>query len=397
MNRRRFLTTAAGLAVAANVRADGASPVGLTRADLPTPALLVDLDAFEKNIRTMAEHCKAAGVGFRPHAKTHKCPEIAKRQVKAGALGVCAATVPEAEAMAAAGIRGVLLTSPIVDRRKIERMVKLAKDGGDVMLSVGHAREVDLLGEAAAAAKVTIPVLVDLDVGDRRTGIAPGEPALELGRLVDRTTTLKLRGLQAYAGLASHVVGFEKRAQVSQKAMQQAVDTRDLFAKHGLEAGILSGGSTGTYNIDSAIHGVTELQVGSYVFMDLSYQRIGGRGTENYDDFQHSLTVLTTVVNANAQDRVTIDAGTKALDTTVPIRAQAKDRLGITYSFGGDEFGILTAAAGMKLPGLGERLEFYVPHCDPTTNLHDRIYAMRGEKVEAVWEIAARRETKAGR
>jgi D-serine deaminase-like pyridoxal phosphate-dependent protein len=397
VTRRTFLgSTAMTTFTAAGQLQAGASPVdeyrGRRKADLPTPALLVDLERLQHNLRTMAEHCKNAGCGFRPHAKTHKCPEIARRQVAAGALGVCVATVPEAEAMVAAGIRGVLLTSPILERHKIARMVTLAQKG-EVMLAVGHPRQVDLLDEAAQAAKITINVLVDLDVGDRRTGIQPGEPALELGRRISRAKQLRLRGLQAYAGLASHVVGFERRDKVSRQAMGQAVDTRDLFAKNNLEAGILSGGSTGTYNIDSAIRGITELQVGSFVFMDVDYRRIGGRNNAPvYEDFQPSLTVLTTVVSATHADRVTVDAGTKALDTTVSLRAQAKDRQGISYGFGGDEFGILTAEQGAELPRLGDRLEFIVPHCDPTTNLHDRIYAMRGDRVEAVWPIRARRE-----
>ncbi|MCI0638157.1 MAG: DSD1 family PLP-dependent enzyme [Gemmataceae bacterium] len=401
MNRRTFITAslATGLAAApaahAQVQAGAALGEefrGRTKADLPTPALLVDLDRLESNLRTMAEHVQKAGCGLRPHAKTHKCPEIARRQIATGALGICVATVPEAEDMVAAGIRGVLLTSPIVERRKIARMAALAGKG-DVLLAVGHPRQVELLSAAAEAAKATVSVLVDLDVGDRRTGMRPGEPALELARLIAKNKNLRLRGLQAYSGMASHTVGFERRDKVSRQAMQQAVETRDLFAKQRLEAGILSGGSTGTYNIDSTIRGVTELQVGSYVFMDVDYRRIGGRGNAAlYDDFQPSLTVLTTVVSATHADRVTVDAGTKALDTTTPHRAQAKDRQGIVYGPAGDEFGALTAEKGVNLPRLGERLEFIVPHCDPTTNLYDRLYAARGDRVEAVWPVLARRE-----
>jgi D-serine deaminase-like pyridoxal phosphate-dependent protein len=398
MKRRTFLTAGlgAGLVGAWQSRAGaGASPGeeyrGRAKADLPTPALLVDLERLESNLRTMAEHCQKAGCRLRPHAKTHKCPEIARRQVAAGAAGVCVATVPEAEAMVTAGIRGVLLTSPIVERHKIARMVALAGKG-EVLLAVGHPRQAELLDTAAQTAKLVISVLVDIDVGDRRTGIPPGEAALELGRLVARAKHLRLVGLQAYSGSASHTVGFERRAKVSRQALQQALDTRDLFVKHGLEVGILSGGSTGTYNIDSAIRGVTELQVGSYVFMDVDYRRIGGRGNEVvYDDFHPSLTVLTTVVSATHADRVTVDAGTKALDTTTRFRPAAKDLQGLSYSPAGDEFGTLTAE-GADLPRLGDRLEFIVPHCDPTTNLYDRFYAMRGNRVEAVWPIAARRE-----
>ncbi len=398
MHRRSFLAASASIAVNGRSATAASQPArdvdfrGRTRAELPTPALLVDLPAFEANLRTMADHCKKAGCGFRPHAKTHKCPEIARRQVDAGALGVCVATVPEAEAMVGAGIRGVLLTSPILEPGKIARMVALAQRG-DVMLSLGHARQAELLNDAAQKADATVNVLIDLDVGDRRTGILPGDPALDLARGIARQKNLRLRGLQAYAGHASHVVGFAQREKVSREAMGRAVATRELLTKAGIKTDILSGGSTGTYNIDSAIRGVTELQVGSYVFMDVDYRRIGGRNEQAvYTDFRPSLTVLATVVSATHADRVTVDAGTKGLDTTVPWRAEAVGQPGLTYRVGGDEFGILTVEKGARLPRLGGRLEFIVPHCDPTTNLYDRIYAMRGDRVEAVWPVAARRE-----
>jgi D-serine deaminase-like pyridoxal phosphate-dependent protein len=399
MRRRSFLTAAAGLAAAraADAAQPGHPPAaadfrGRARAELPTPALLLDLAAFEANLRTMADYCKKAGCGIRPHAKTHKCPEIARRQVAAGARGVCVATVPEAEAMVRAGIRGVLLTSPILEPGKVARMAALARTG-DVLLAVGHARQAELLDEAARGAGAAVGVLIDLDVGDRRTGVLPGEPALELARLVARCEHLRLRGLQAYAGHASHVVGFAEREKVSRLAMGKAVSTRDLLARAGLRGEILSGGSTGTYDIDGAIEGVTELQAGSYVFMDVDYRRIGGRdGQAVYGDFRPSLTVLTTVVSAGHPDRVTVDAGTKALDTTVPWRAEAVHTPGLSYRPAGDEFGVVTAGKGAGLPRLGDRLEFIAPHCDPTTNLYDRIYAMRGGRVEAVWLLAARRE-----
>ena len=402
MHRRSFLT-AAGIAAAraADARQPGHPPAtatelkGRARAELPTPAILLDLVAFEANLPTMAEYCKKAGCGLRPHAKTHKCPEIAKRQVASGARGVCVATVPEAEAMVQAGIRSVLLTSPILEPGKLARMAALAKTG-DVLLAVGDARQVELLDEAAREAGATVDVLIDLDVGDRRTGILPGEPALELARLVAKSKRMRLRGLQAYAGHASHVVGFAEREKVSREAMGKAVSTRDLLAKVGLKVTSLSGGSTGTYSIDGAIEGVTELQAGSYVFMDVDYRRIGGRdGQAVYGDFRPSLTVLTTVVSATHPGRVTVDAGTKALDTTVPWRPEALHTSGLSYQQSGDEFGAVTAGEGVRLPRLGDRLEFIVPHCDPTTNLYDRIYAMREDHVEAVWPLVARRESRA--
>src|SRR5262249_49671582 len=207
-----------------------------------------------------------------------------------------------------ADIRGVLLTSPVLEPGKVARMAALAKTG-EVLLAVGHARQVELLDEAARKAGTTVDVLIDLDVGDRRTGVLPGEPALELARLVARGKQLRLRGLQAYAGHASHVVGFAEREKVSREAMGKAVSTRDLLAGAGLKGTILSGGSTGTYNIDSAVEGVTELQAGSYVFMDVDYRRIGGRDRQAvYSDIRPSLTVLTTVVSATHSDRATVDA-----------------------------------------------------------------------------------------
>jgi D-serine deaminase-like pyridoxal phosphate-dependent protein len=392
VDRRQFFAAAVASGVAGPLAAADSKLLPATKADLPTPALLVDLAAFEANLKKMAEHCKQAGRGFRPHAKTHKCPEIGKRQVSAGALGVCTATVPEAEAMVAAGIQGVLLTSPIVEAGKIARMIELARKPGAVLLSVGHAREAELLLQAAQSANVAVDVLIDVDVGDRRTGVLPGEPALELARLLGKSKHVQVCGVQAYSGRSSHTVGFDERRKTSQEAWQKALETRDLLEKAGFEMKIVTGGSTGTYNIDSGIKGVTELQVGSYVFMDVDYRRIGGQNGAVYNDFQPSLTVLTTVVSASHPDRVTVDAGNKAFSTDAPYKPEAVSWAGLSYNRGGDEFGILTAEGGGKLPRIGDRLEFLVPHCDPTVNLYDRIYAVRGEKVEAVWPVLARRE-----
>ncbi len=401
LNRRSFLvaTLGAGLGGRSLVSA-GESPIvsgpidpeGLAKADIPTPALLVDLDTFELNVKTMADHCRKTGRGFRPHAKTHKCPEIARRQIASGASGVCVATVAEAEAMVRAGIRGVLLTSPIVERGKLRRMVELARGGGDVLLALGQERQLDLLAEAARAAGVTIDVLVDVDVSDRRTGARPGRPALELAQRVDRATGLRLRGLQAYSGASAHVVGFERRKKRSTEAMASAVETSALLGKSGLETSMLSGGSTGTYNIDTGIAGVTELQVGSYVFMDVEYMAIGSRtGDAVYGDFGPSLTVLTTVISASHRELVTVDAGGKAFAASPA--PEPKGRPGISYRRFGDEFGALTSSGGGQLPGLGDRLELIVPHCDPTVNLYHHMYAMRGEKIEAIWPIEGRRES----
>lgn len=391
MNRRSFVASTVGASFVSTSLTFDAAAAGQSKRELLTPVLLLDLDAFEFNLRKMAQHCRQTGVAFRPHAKTHKCPEIAKLQVAAGAVGVSVATVPEAEAMVNAGVRGVLLTSPIVEPAKIARMVQLARRG-NAMLAVGSARQVELLAQAAEAARVSVSVLIDLDVGDGRTGIACGAPALELGQLIAHKKVLRLLGLQAYSGSSSHTVGFEQRARVSREAMGKAVETRTLLERGGIEVRILSGGSTGTYNIDSQVRGVTELQVGSFIFMDVDYRRIGSKsGATVYDDFRPSLTVLSTVVSVSRPERVTVDAGTKALDTTTQWRPEAVGWTGLTYNRAGDEFGSVAAAPGSRLPELGDRVEFIVPHCDPSVNLYDRIHAMRGDRLEAVWPLAARR------
>jgi len=252
----------------------------VTIEQLSTPALVLDLDVFEANLRQLTQTLDGRSCGFRPHAKTHKCPTVAERQRAAGALGVSVATVPEAEAMVAAGLSGVLLTSPVVTPDKMARVVALAGSDPDLMAAVDHPQAVDAYDEVARAAGVTLSVLVDLDVGDHRTGAKPGKPGLELARRVVSKKNLRLRGLQAYYGIASHVVGFEARTERTQEGMGKAVATRRLLEEDGIEVEILSGGSTGTYNIDSKIEGITELQTGSFVFMDLDYRRIGGQSGE---------------------------------------------------------------------------------------------------------------------
>jgi D-serine deaminase-like pyridoxal phosphate-dependent protein len=366
-------------------------PTSRTKADLSTPALLVDLDLLEANLRRMAEHAASSGVALRPHAKTHKCPEIARRQVALGAVGISTATVAEAEAMAGAGLPGILLTSPIVDPGKIARMVGLRQKGNDVFLAVGHERQAELLEEAALAAGVVVDVLLDLDVGDRRLGVEPGEPARRLADRIGRCRGLNLIGVQAYSGIASHVAGHEARREHSRRVLAPAVEEKERLARAGFDARILSVASTGTHDIDAEIAGVTELQCGSYVFMDDDYRSIDAEGGPLLADaFAPSLSVLATVVNARP-DLAVVDAGIKAFATDVPNAPRPIGRPALTYLRRGDEFGQLTGPAD-QLPAIGDRLEFTIPHCDPTVNLYDRLYAVRGDRVVAVWPIVARRE-----
>lgn len=354
------------------------SDKGLSKLRIPTPALLLDLDAFESNLSRMASAAKLARKSLRPHAKAHKCVEIAKRQIDAGASGVCVATVAEAELMAKAGIRDLLLTSPLADPAK---MARVAATGA--MVVVDHTQQVEWYLQAAIAADVQIPVLVDLDVGDHRTGAASLDQALDIALAVDQASHLWLRGVQAYSVSGSHGRDREERTRISSHTFQLAAAARDLMANHGLHTDIVSGGSTGTWDVDLNLPEVTELQAGSYVAMDVAYRRLGV-------DFANALTVITTVISANHADFVTVDGGFKSFSTDRPFGPDPVGMEGAAYRWGGDEFGYLDVKDGESKPRLGSRIEFVPPHCDPTVNLYDRIYACRGDSVEAVWPVMGR-------
>jgi 3-hydroxy-D-aspartate aldolase len=352
--------------------------------DLPTPALLVDADAMESNLKRMASSATAAGKKLRPHAKAHKCVEVARRQIAAGAIGVCAATVPEAELMVHAGIPGVLLTSPLADVQKMARIAALASIAPDIAAVVDHPEQMRWYAQAASEANVTLNLLVDLDVGDHRTGIVPGELALHLAQEINRTPGLRFCGLQAYSVRASHTAAAEGREAFTRNTWQCAIDTAALLNRHGIPVPILTGGSTGSYQGDATVPEVTELQAGSYVFMDEAYTRIGEI------PFLNAMTVLATVISATHSDKVTVDAGFKAFSTDRPFGPTPVDRDISRYEWAGDEFGYVYQADGSIQPRLGDRIRFIPPHCDPTVNLYDRIHICRGDRVEDVWPVMDR-------
>jgi D-serine deaminase-like pyridoxal phosphate-dependent protein len=362
----------------------------LAKADLPTPCLVVDLDGLEANLAKMAGYLKAQGRAFRPHAKSHKCAEIARMCVAAGAVGACTAKIGEAEALAALGISGLLITTPMVGRYRVERAVQLAVLRPDTIFVADDAGNLADLNLAAGMAGVRLRVAVDLNVTNR-TGVTPGASAVEFVEQIVGMPHLEFVGIQAYAGHCAHIYGFAERKKGSEAAMAPAVETRRLLEAKGIACNWLSGGSTGTYNIDSHTDGITELQPGSFVFMDIDYNKIGGAdGNPFYADFANTLTVLTTVYSKPSKDLAVVDAGFKALATDKPFPAEARALPGSLYAFSGDEHGRFFLENSAKKVNLGDRVEFVVPHCDPNVNLYDRMFAVRGEEVVAVWTVDAR-------
>ena len=386
--RRSPLAPAGGATAGLLSRLDSGEAVHLD--ELPTPCLLLDLDLFEANLDKMSRNASRHSIGLRPHAKTHKCPEIARRQVEAGALGACTATIHEAEVLAAGGIPGLLITSEMVGRNKMERLVALTRSQPDTMSvvdDIAHARQ---LNDAAEAGDVRLNVLVDIDPMGRRTGTTAGDAAMALAEGILKLSKLNLRGVHSYSGASSHVVGFAERKAHSEEVMAPPIETYQRMKKAGMPVEILTGCSTGTYNIDPFLDEVTEMQVGSYVFMDVDYQIIGGEGGEVYDDFAPALTVLTTVMSKRHRDLATLDAGMKAFATDRESVPEVKGISGTRYQFGGDEHGMLQLPNPSREIKLGDRLEFVVPHCDPTVNLYNYLLLRRGEQVEGYWPVAGR-------
>jgi 3-hydroxy-D-aspartate aldolase len=369
--------------------AEGRLEVGVSKWELDTPVLCVDLDRMEANIAKMQAIVKRNGIATRPHAKTHKSAAIAKLQLQAGAIGICTAKVSEAEALLDAGIDRICMTTSNPSKNKIRRAMRLRQRSRQFIQAVDEEQNARDLSAAAKEAGVVADVVIDIAVGTR-TGIPAGEGAVALAKLVDSLPGLKLRGVLAYDGGAQHVNGFAARKERALKAMEDAARTFGAMKAAGLNTEIFSGGGTGTYSVQHLTPGFTDVQVGSYIFMDMQYLAIGSEdGSPVYNDFAPSLTVMTTVMNNRFPGRLTTDAGAKALTLNTP-RPGVIGEPGMDYNAGSDEFGAITVKDASKSYRIGDRLELIVPHCDPVVNLYDQIYAIRKERVEAVWPITAR-------
>lgn len=359
--------------------------------DIDTPALVLDLDAFEKNLSKMSEYCKNNNILLRPHAKTHKCTIIAQKQMSTGAMGICTAKISEAEAMAEGGIEEILVTSPIITDFKIKRLINIRKRTDKLMVVVDTIENAQSLSDAASSTNSTLDILIDINPpGMDRTGISPGKPALDLAKFILQSPGLHFRGIQSYAGNMQHVEGFNKRRERNLKVMEAAAETKDMMEKEGIEVEFFSGGGTGTYNIDHHLPGFTDVQVGSYIFMDVEYRAIGGQNSDEcYEDFEPSLMILTTAISQPVKGKITVDAGKKTLATDGPL-PEVKDSKDILFRFRGDEHGELAYENSSTSFKVGDKIELIAPHCDPTVNLYDHFYCVRNDLVEDIWEISAR-------
>ncbi|MGQ9553043.1 MAG: DSD1 family PLP-dependent enzyme [Anaerolineae bacterium] len=353
--------------------------IGLSKWDLDTPALLLDVDVLEANIKQMARFFAGRPARLRPHAKTHKCAEVARRQLAAGAIGITCAKLGEAEALAGAA-SDILIANQIVGASKIERLVRLRQQI-DVMVAVDSAENVEQLSAAASAAGVTLRILVEVEVGMGRCGVASPEAALALSRQVEAAPGLKFAGLMGYEGHAVMIPDYEQRKATAEKAMATLTQTKAYLEEQGLPVGIVSGGGTGTYNFTGAYPGVTEVQAGSYATMD-------GRYVTIVPEFRPALTVLATVISRPTSDRAITDAGMKVLSPEFGMPPVLRPQ-GLHTTKLSEEHGTLAGEGVTKLR-LGDKVEVIPSHGCTTINLHDYYYVTQGERVVAVWPIDAR-------
>jgi len=360
--------------------------VGMNLADVDTPSLLLDLDAFERNLDRMDASLAGRKIRIRPHAKSHKCPEIALRQLARGAVGVCCQKVSEAEAMVEGGVPDVLVANEVVGTPKLRRLAALAKRAR-VAVCADDAGNVAALDEAARAAGVTLDVLVEVNVGANRCGVEPGEPAAALAHAIARSKSLRFAGLQAYQGAAQHQRKVEERRAAIEAACAKVRRTTERLAQAGIACEKVTGAGTGTYMFEAVSGVYHELQAGSYIFMDVDYAK--NDWTESgIPRFEHSLFVWATVMSRPVTDRAVVDAGLKAssVDSGMP---KVADAAGAEYVKASDEHGVLQLDATARL-AVGDKLKLIPGHCDPTVNLYDHYVCMRGGKVEAIWPITAR-------
>ena len=354
---------------------------------IDTPALVIDLDAMERNLARMAAFARTHGMRLRPHAKMHKSAALAALQMQAGAVGVCVQKTSEAEALATAGVTDLYISNEVIDPAKLQRVATLAQRlqaaGGRLAIAVDSLEGIARLaaaveGRAAGAAQTLVDVFVEIDVGQGRCGVPPGEAAVVLAQAIAAHDGLRFAGLQAYHGRAQHQRGVDERRHAIALAAQAVQRTRALIEAAGLPLPLVTGAGTGTFALETASGVWDELQAGSYLFMDADY-------AANVHDpaqpaFEHALFIKSQVISVNAVHAV-CDAGHKshAIDSGLPRVHALPGQGAMTFANGGDEHGILhLAEAGGELPKIGDTVWLIPGHCDPTVNLHDGLIGVRG-------------------
>jgi D-serine deaminase-like pyridoxal phosphate-dependent protein len=362
---------------------------GTPRALLDTPSLLIDLDLLDGNIARLFERARAQGISVRPHLKTGKTPSIAHMLLRAGARGICVAKLGEAEIMASAGVEDILITSEVVGAAKIARLMGLLRRHPAIKVVVDSTVGADALAAAAAEWQVVVPVLIEIDVGQGRSGTSPGQPAVALAQHIARARSLRLLGVQGYEGHLQHLHGEREREQRCDTAMELLTSTAAALRAGDLAPTIVTTGGTGTwqYCAKHSTAGVTEVQPGSFIFMDVDYRNAIG------PEYAQALSVLATVISCPTPTRAVVDAGLKALSTDSG-NPEPKSLPGVAYRPGGEEHGILTWEAGDS-PRLkvGDTVELIPSHCDTTINLFDQYYALRADRLETVWRVEGRGRT----
>ena len=359
--------------------------IGRYKTELDTPALLIDLDKMEANIEKMANYFTNVNAVLRPHVKTHKTPIIAHKQIAAGeTIGVTCAKLGEAEAVIHAGIRDVLIANQIVSTHKIARLINLARHS-EIMVAVDNSQNVQAISDAASAKGVNIRMLVEVNIGMNRCGVDPGQPTLTLARQICQSPNLIFEGLMGYEGHTVAKPNRIERETTTREAMQRLIDTKHYLEKHDVAVSIMSGGGTGTFNITGSLPEMTEVQAGSYVFMDSTYRNVEGVG----EQFACALSVLATVVSRPERNRLIVDTGMKVLAKEFgipqPIGIAGLEMTGLSEEHGT----ILVIDTNVPFTP-GDKLEILPTHCCTTVNLHDRYYGIRNGIVESVWNITAR-------
>jgi D-serine deaminase-like pyridoxal phosphate-dependent protein len=361
---------------------------GMREDEIDTPALVIDLDAFEFNLDRMAALLAPTGVKLRAHAKTHKSPVIAKLQIARGAVGQCVQKVAEAEILAWGGVPDILVSNQVVGAQKLARLCALARIA-KVAVCVDDPWQVAAIEAAAEDAGIRMTVLVEIDVGAARCGVPPGPEAVALAQKIAGSKHLIFGGLQAYQGSAQHKRTLPERRKLIDVAVDASRRTVEQLRQQGLDCPIVGGAGTGTFELEAHSGIYTEMQAGSYVFMDADYARNFNQSGAPVDTFRHALFVLSTVMSAPHPGLAVLDAGHKAvaIDTGLPTVWQRPD---IRYVGASDEHGKLDVGSETEMPKLGEKLRLVPGHCDPTVDRYDWYVGVRAGRVECLWPVAAR-------